>query len=96
MIGGLMAATSSDGSLGAILMAILLGAALYLLPSAVALARKHRQRVAIVALNVLTGWTMIGWIAALIWALTSERKDVQVVIVRNDPPTDDEWMQSIR
>jgi hypothetical protein len=43
---------------------------LYFLPSIVASKRDHPQLVAIIALNVLLGWTLIGWVAALVWALT--------------------------
>jgi hypothetical protein len=46
-----------------------LGFALYFLPSIIALARSKRDVVAIVLLNFFLGWTAIGWIVALIWAL---------------------------
>jgi Superinfection immunity protein len=46
---------------------------LYFLPSLVALSRGHENRVAIFALNLLAGWTFIGWVAALVWALTVNR-----------------------
>lgn len=46
---------------------------LYLLPSVIAASRKHRNREAIAALNLLLGWTGLGWVAALIWALTVPR-----------------------
>jgi hypothetical protein len=42
---------------------------LYLLPAIVAVSRKHRQKIAILVLNVLLGWTFVGWVAALVWAL---------------------------
>lgn len=45
------------------------GFALYFLPSIIALARNKRDVVAIVLLNFFLGWTAIGWIVALIWAL---------------------------
>jgi len=43
---------------------------LYFLPAY--LARSKSKSLAIFVLNLLTGWTFIGWIAALIWALSSE------------------------
>lgn len=43
-------------------------APLYFLPSY--FARKKRNRAAIFALNLLLGWTVAGWILALIWGLT--------------------------
>lgn len=41
----------------------------YLLPTLVAAWRKHRQLLAIFLLNLLLGWTTIGWVAAIIWAV---------------------------
>ena len=53
-----------DAWLGAVV-----GVALYLLPSIVARQVQHHNVVAIVVLNVLLGWTLLGWIGALVWAL---------------------------
>lgn len=53
---------------------LLFGLAIYLLPSAVALNRKHNNRSAIITLNILLGWTFLGWAGALVWAMT---KDVE-------------------
>ncbi len=46
------------------------GVLLYLLPSAVAALRRHRDRGALLALNLLAGWTGLGWLIALVWSLT--------------------------
>ncbi len=43
--------------------------ALYFVPTIVAFARKHKNAVAILILNIFLGWTGIGWIGALIWAV---------------------------
>lgn len=43
---------------------------LYFLPLIIAIMIGHKNALAISALNILTGWTMIGWVASLIWALT--------------------------
>lgn len=50
---------------------VLLMLAVYLLPALVALGRGHHQAWAITALDVLLGWTLLGWVAALVWSLTS-------------------------
>ncbi len=42
---------------------------LYFLPSIIALARNKRDTTSILVLNLLLGWTAIGWVIALIWAL---------------------------
>jgi len=41
---------------------------MYFLPSIIALARSKRDLLAIFLLNFFLGWTVIGWIVALIWA----------------------------
>ena len=43
---------------------------LYFLPAF--LARHKRNFTGILLLNILAGWTFIGWIIALVWALSSE------------------------
>ena len=47
----------------------------YFLPFAIAFNRKRTNTGAIFALNLFLGWTLIGWVVALVWAL----KDEQVV-----------------
>ena len=50
-------------------------ASLYLLPSIVASSNKHVNLAAIFVLNLLLGWTILGWIIALVWAsMESQRK----------------------
>ncbi|MYE31750.1 MAG: superinfection immunity protein [Chloroflexi bacterium] len=43
--------------------------ALYFLPSIVAWHREHSNLLALFVLNLLAGWTMIGWVGAIVWAL---------------------------
>ena len=49
---------------------------LYFLPSIIALARSKRDTLAIFLLNFFLGWSVIGWIVALVWAA---RHDAPVV-----------------
>lgn len=44
---------------------------IYLLPMIVALVRDHKNSGAISVLNILTGWTLMGWVVSLVWALTN-------------------------
>ena len=53
------------------LVLVLAGILFYLLPGGVAAMRSHHQFNAIFALNILLGWTLIGWVLALVWALTA-------------------------
>lgn len=41
---------------------------MYFLPSIIALVRGKRDITAIILLNLFLGWTVIGWVVALIWA----------------------------
>lgn len=41
---------------------------LYLLPAIIATNKDHKQSTAIWVLTIFAGWTVIGWIAALVWA----------------------------
>ncbi|MBS7564180.1 superinfection immunity protein [Mucilaginibacter sp. Bleaf8] len=43
---------------------------LYFLPAIVG--RNKRNAISIALLNFLLGWTLIGWVGALIWALTKD------------------------
>lgn len=44
--------------------------AFYFLPFLIAWRRNHRNETPIGLTNLLLGWTIIGWIIALIWATT--------------------------
>jgi ABC-type sugar transport system permease subunit len=45
----------------------------YFLPFAIAFNRKRANTGAIFALNLFLGWSLIGWVIALVWALKEER-----------------------
>jgi hypothetical protein len=46
----------------------------YSLPYMVAEMRQHHNQLAIGVLNLLLGWTVIGWFVALVWASTAVEK----------------------
>lgn len=43
--------------------------AIYFLPSIIAVQKQKHNTAAILAVNLLLGWSIIGWIVALVWAL---------------------------
>ena len=49
--------------------------AIYFTPSIVASNRKHRNKTAILILNIFFGWTLLGWVGALIWAVIRIKKE---------------------
>jgi hypothetical protein len=55
----------------------------YFLPTIIAILRRKANAGGIFVLNLLLGWTLIGWIGALVWALSS---DAQPTIIVNNPP----------
>jgi hypothetical protein len=54
---------------------ICIGLLIYMLPAWVAYGRLHARRDIIMLINLLTGWTLIGWLGSLIWATSGERGD---------------------
>jgi Superinfection immunity protein len=48
---------------------ILVGLISYFIPTIVARVRKTPRPVAIFLVNLVFGWTVLGWIAALVWAV---------------------------
>ena len=48
---------------------------LYFLPTIVG--RNKRNASAIMMLNIFLGWTFIGWVVALVWAMTVDQENIQ-------------------
>ena len=55
---------------------------LYWLPTIVAVARHPNSSLGVAALNFFLGWTVIGWILALMWALAAS-SGPHVVVIEN-------------
>jgi len=51
----------------------------YFTPTFVAYHRRKRNSGAIFALNLFLGWTLLGWVISLVWALTKDEILVQNV-----------------
>ena len=58
-----------------LIIGLVLCVTLVLLPTGIALIRRHKNFVPILLVNVLLGITGIGWIVALIWSFTSNVKE---------------------
>lgn len=50
------------------LIVFFVGLAVYFLPTLVASTRLHPNSKPIMLLNVFLGWTLIGWVGALVWS----------------------------
>lgn len=75
-------ATSSGEAIGGILMLGVL-ACIYFLPAYVG--RKKRNADSITLLNLFLGWTLIGWVVALVWASSNETP-TRVVVAPSPTP----------
>ena len=54
---------------------------IYLAPSIVAVVRGHHRWPWIGFLNFATGWTVAGWIAALVWSVTGIRQPAAIMTI---------------
>jgi hypothetical protein len=41
---------------------------IYMLPTLIAFGREHPRRGEIAVINIVIGWTLIGWIIVFLWA----------------------------
>jgi hypothetical protein len=55
---------------------------MYWLPTIIAVARQAQSALGVAMLNFFLGWTVIGWVVALIWALGAANRP-HVVIIEN-------------
>jgi hypothetical protein len=59
----------------AVAAAEILFAAFYLTPSMIAVKRRSEKLRTIFILNILVGWTFIGWVVCCYWALNSKPRE---------------------
>lgn len=62
-------------SLLLIICGILVGILVYFIPTLVAWKADKENSNVIFLLNLFTGWSLIGWIAALIWAGVDKKRE---------------------
>ncbi len=57
-----------------LIASLFIGLALYFLPALIAARREHSNTLPIFALNLLLGWSFLGWAIALVWSLTYQNR----------------------
>lgn len=67
-------APETDGGIGGSFIFLVVAAMAYFFPYVVAKSRLHRNSLPIFWLNLLAGWTGVGWLASFIWSLTADTK----------------------
>ena len=70
-----------DGMFGStstilMLMAVIV---IYILPTLIAFGREHPRRQDVLVLNLLLGWTLIGWVGVFLWASLARTEDTPVL-----------------
>jgi len=55
------------------LLLVVVGVLFYFLPTLVAWNRHKRNTVAIFLLNLFLGWTLVGWVVSLVWAVSVDK-----------------------
>jgi len=63
-----------------IVLLILIIIPLYFIPTFVASSRKKTNLGAIFTLNLFLGWSLIGWVVTLVWALSNNETNQQVTV----------------
>ena len=51
------------------LLLVVLIFAFYFLPTLISSLRQHKNKLAIFLLNLLLGWTVLGWVGSLVWSV---------------------------
>lgn len=59
--------------------------ALHFLPTIIAALRQSRGLLGVFLLNLFLGWTVIGWVVALVWAIVGERRVPYVYVPAGQP-----------
>jgi len=81
---------SRSGFVVLLMAACIVAMAIYALPALLAWSMGSPQRVAITLVDLLLGWTILGWIAALIWAILSGNGGS---FDEDPPPRREPWMR---
>lgn len=58
-----------------IAFAVGVGFLLYFLPTLIVIRDKEKSRASIFVVNLFLGWTLVGWVVALAWAVKREPPD---------------------
>lgn len=57
-----------------IVIGALLCLTIYMLPAGIGIIRARSNAVSIFVLNLFLGWTLIGWVISLVWAVADDDK----------------------
>ncbi len=66
------------------LIEIIIGLGIYFIPTFVAYDRKMKNKESVLWLNLLLGWTFIGWVVALIWSLIKSESNESKITLESE------------
>lgn len=72
-----------------VIVAWVVGTVIYFIPTFIAFRRNKSNKIAILALNFFLGWSLVGWVVSLVWALSNEAPaNLSQVVVHHtyEPP----------
>lgn len=58
----------------------------YFIPTIIARQRKHQNFLGILVVNFFLGWTLLGWVGALVWALVKSPQAIALQHSSAFPP----------
>ena len=58
-----------------VLVVVVIVGGLYFLPTIIGFLRNKRNKMAILALNFFLGWSLVGWVISMVWALTVDERN---------------------
>lgn len=64
---------STKSKVTSLIFIIITTALIYFIPTVICLIRKHTCKLYIICLNIILGWTIIGWITSLIWSFIDNK-----------------------
>jgi len=72
-----------------IIILLLIGIPIYFFPSLVAHSRKHPNLTSLFVLNLLLGWTILGWVGTLAWAYSKKHEVIVEIKSTSQADTQD-------
>lgn len=77
------AASSLSDDHQVLIVAGIVGVILYFLPFFIALMRGHAYTGVIFAINIFAGWTVLGWVALLVWSIWPSNRSLADPVLGN-------------
>lgn len=78
--------TANTVTAATVLFAFGFGLVFYFLPAIIGFYRKKDNKISILMLNLFLGWSLIGWVVAIVWATSKDKITVQTIYVQQTPP----------